>query len=204
MKKLRRTLRSLLIVFLIISFAAVAVKLELRSVAAQDASSQETVTRFFSLLQQGDHTAAADLTVNYTAASNPKDVMSSTYASVLSYELLSSEHISRNIRHYVVRVTRLDAKLLLDGIAEETQLVLQKAVNEADSVETIYDNELHYLPGVVDNAFDKVLSQRLAHAETYTVTEEVVLETITENGVPRIIVNDEIYSILLAGKGAIS
>ena len=71
----------------------------------------------------------------------------------------------------------IDTELMAEPLRELVQENLKQMVEAAEKSEDIYDADLNFRPEVVDEAYDKALSEICSHAaENYTVTVNALLK----------------------------
>lgn len=95
-----------------------------------------------------------------------------------------------------VTFTRLRPDTLTAGLAEDIQQILFRMVDEARTVDEVYDASGDYLPEVVERAEMEALAGRLSDPTPYQVTSVLRLELLYENGQWLILPSEGLWNAL--------
>ena len=95
-----------------------------------------------------------------------------------------------------VAFTRLRPDALTAGLAEDIQEILARKVDEARTVDEVYEASGDYLPEVVESAEMEALAGRLSDPTPYLVTTTLRLELLYEDGRWLILPSEELWNAL--------
>lgn len=164
--------------------------------------SRAVVDAFFQAVSAGEFGTAEELSENFELSCDLyTGELGALAGSVFSYEILSSETVRDEGVVNTVSVTWLNAAELMDGVAEEAQLILNGELEAAANSSEIYDEDLNFREDVLDSVFYQILAERMENNEAYIHTDTISVKT-TDGTFVKVILSEELFNILTNGRAA--
>ena len=189
--------------------AALGIRLAVRAVGGDPAilggtgEPAETAARFFNALCLREWQDASDCVrggPELELTDLPEDPAERAVwnAFLLSWSWSTGEggRIGRTRAWQDVAFTRLRPDALTAGLAEDIQEILARKVDEARTVDEVYEASGDYLPEVVESAEMEALAGRLSDPTPYLVTTTLRLELLYEDGRWLILPSEELWNAL--------
>lgn len=156
-------------------------------------------------VQQGDFAAASaamqgnpDLGVDR----EPEDIVGKllwqAFIESFTYEKTGSSYAAEDGMALDMSVTYLDFNSVVNTLGERTGKLLEQRVKEAEDPRLLYDEENQYRQELVDEVLTQAARAAIAE-DGKTITEEITLHMVYENGQWRVIPESQLIHVISGG-----
>ena len=176
--------------------------------AKPDGDPGETVSAFFTAIKGKDYQTAysyledySDLGLSNTPSSTEGQWMQQALTESYDYFLMGNAEIDKLSAKQRVTFRYLDLASVEEDAKAHVQDVLKKVVDEK-SKDELYDENNQYKSSVLDEVYNRALSQSLEDAEDFYKTVELTVDLNYVNGKWMMTTSTDLINYLMGGAGA--
>ncbi len=142
---------------------------------------------------------SSDAFVSEAPESAQGKALHNAYFSAFSYEIMNESKVESKTAQQQVKLNYLDMDRLAEEIKAEAVRLAEEFVQSSDT-EEVYDENLNYLPGVLDPIFDEAFENQIQNAGNFITSKSVMVSMSYRNGYWKVQPSEELAEVLVPEK----